>query len=95
MWARTFEQVNFVPTFVITPLTFLGGVFYSAQMLPPGLRALTLANPVFYLVDGVRYGLIGISDGSPLAGLAILLALAAGSLAGAYAMLASGYRLRG
>jgi ABC-2 type transport system permease protein len=95
IWATSFEQVNFFPTFVITPLTFLGGVFYSVQMLPPGLRALTLANPVFYMVDGVRYGLIGHSDAWPAAGLAILLGLAAAALAGAYAMLATGYRLRG
>ena len=95
IWAATFEQVNFFPTFVITPLTFLGGVFYSVRMLPPGLRTLTLANPVFYLVDGVRWGLVGISDASPLAGLAILVVLAAAALAGAYAMLATGYKLRG
>ncbi len=95
IWASSFEQVNFFPTFIITPLTFLGGVFYSVQMLSPTLRALTLANPVFYLVDGLRYGLLGISDAPPLAGLGILVVLAAGSLAGAYAMLASGYKLRG
>ncbi len=94
IWAASFEQVNFFPTFVVTPLTFLGGVFYSARMLPPGLQRLTMANPVFYLVDGVRYGFLGISDASPLWGLGILAILAAGSLAGAYAMLASGYKLR-
>jgi ABC-2 type transport system permease protein len=94
IWAATFEQVNFFPTFIITPLTFLGGVFYSVQMLPPGLRTLTLANPVFYMVDGVRYGLIGVSDAPPAAGLAILAALAAAALAGGYAMLATGYKLR-
>jgi len=95
IWAATFEQVNFFPTFVVTPLTFLGGVFYSAQMLPPGLRRLTMANPVFYLVDGVRYGFLGISDAAPGWGLGILAILAAGALSGAYLMLASGYKLRG
>lgn len=95
IWASSFEQVNFFPTFIITPLTFLGGVFYSARMLSPGLRWLTFANPVFYLVDGLRYGLLGISDAPPLAGLAILVALALVALGGAYAMLASGYKLRG
>jgi ABC-2 type transport system permease protein len=95
IWAGSFEQVNFFPTFVITPLTFLGGVFYSVKMLPPTLRGLTLANPVFYMVDGLRFGLLGVSDASPLVGLAILVGLAGASLAGAYAMLASGYRLRG
>lgn len=95
VWATSFEQVNFFPTFIITPLTFLGGVFYSAQMLPPALRAFTFVNPVFYMVDGVRYGMLGISDASPLAGVAILTVLCAVSLGGAYAMLRTGYRLRG
>ncbi len=95
IWAGTFEQVNFFPTFFITPLTFLGGVFYSAAMLPPGLRWITLANPVFYMVDGVRFGMLGISDASPWAGGLLLAGLAAASVAGAYAMLRSGYKLRG
>jgi ABC-2 type transport system permease protein len=95
VWATSFEQINFFPTFVITPLTFLGGVFYSVRMLPPGLRAATLANPVFYMVDGLRYGLLGVSDAPPAAGLLILLVLAAGAVGAAYAMLASGYKLRG
>jgi ABC-2 type transport system permease protein len=94
IWAASFEQVNFFPTFVITPLTFLGGVFYSVTMLPPSLRAFTQANPVFYMVDGLRYGVLGISDSPPLAGLAILVILAAAALGGGYAMLATGYKLR-
>ena len=95
VWASSFEQVNFFPTFVITPLTFLGGVFYSAHMLPPALRRFTLVNPVFYMVDGVRYGMLGFSDAHPAVGLALVAGLAAASLAGAYAMLRSGYKLRG
>jgi ABC-2 type transport system permease protein len=95
IWASTFEQVNFFPTFFITPLTFLGGVFYSVEMLPPALRRFTLANPIFYMVDGVRYGMLGISDAPPWAGAALLTALAAAAVGGAYAMLHSGYKLRG
>ncbi len=95
IWASTFEQVNFFPTFFITPLTFLGGVFYSIEMLPPALRRFTLANPVFYMVDGVRFGMLGISDAPPWAGAALLGALALASTGGAYAVLRSGYRLRG
>ena len=68
--------MNFFPTFFITPLTFLGGVFYSISALPPGLRRLTLANPIFYMVDGVRFGMLGFSDASPWAGMALLLSLA-------------------
>lgn len=95
VWATSFEQINFFPTFIITPLTFLGGVFYSARMLSPGLRRFTLLNPIFYLVDGVRHGMLGLSDGPPAAALAIALALCAASLGVSYAMLRSGYKLRG
>lgn len=95
IWATTFEQVNFLPTFFITPLTFLGGVFYSIEMLPVGLRRFTLANPIFYMVDGVRYGMLGISDASPWAGASLLAVLAGAALVVAYAVLRSGYRLRG
>ncbi len=95
VWASSFEQVNFFPTFVITPLTFLGGVFYSANSLPAGLRHFTLVNPVFYIVDGVRHGLLGISDAPPAVGLALVTLVCAAALAGAYGMLRSGYKLRG
>jgi ABC-2 type transport system permease protein len=95
IWASSFEQVNFVPTFLITPLTFLGGVFYSVEMLPPGLRRFTLANPIFYMVDGVRFGILGVSDRAPWTGAALLAALAGLAMAAAYALLRSGYKLRG
>ena len=58
-WAASFEQVNFLPTFVVTPLTFLGGVFYSASMAPPALRWLTRANPIYYLVEALRWSVLG------------------------------------
>lgn len=95
VWSEKFEHVNFVPTFVITPLTFLGGVFYSVEMLPPTVAALTRVNPVFYLVDLLRYGMIGASDASPAIGLAIVAGLCVVAGAGAYRMLATGYKLRG
>jgi ABC-2 type transport system permease protein len=95
IWASSFEQVNFFPTFFITPLTFLGGVFYSIEMLPAPFRAFTQVNPIFYMVDGVRFGMLGISDAPPAAGVALLVGLAAAAVAGAYAMLRSGYKLRG
>jgi ABC-2 type transport system permease protein len=94
IWASSFEQVNFFPTFFITPLTFLGGVFYSVEMLPPALRRVTLMNPIFYVVDGVRFGMLGFSDAEPWAGVALLTALAAAAVSGAYLMLRSGYKLR-
>jgi len=95
IWASSFEQVNFIPTFFITPLTFLGGVFYSVEMLPPGFRRFTLANPIFYMVDGLRFGMLGISDAHPWMGAALLAALAATAVGVAYALLRSGYELRG
>jgi ABC-2 type transport system permease protein len=94
-WAGSFEQVNFLPTFVVTPLTFLGGVFYSAAMAPPALRWLTRANPVYYLVESLRWSVLGRADAPPGAGFLVAGALAAGGLAAAYAVLRSGWRLRG
>jgi ABC-2 type transport system permease protein len=95
IWAQTFEQVNFFPTFFILPLTFLGGVFYSARALPPVLEPLTRSNPIFYMVDAVRYGMLGISDASPVTGGVLVALLALGALAMPYALLRSGWRLRG
>jgi len=68
IWAETFEQVNFFPTFFILPLTFLGGVFFSVRMLPPTLAAVARANPIFYLVDLLRHAMLGAADGSPWRG---------------------------
>jgi ABC-2 type transport system permease protein len=95
IWAQTFEQVNFFPTFFILPLTFLGGVFYSARALPPALEPFTRANPVFYMVDAVRFGMLGISDAPPAASMALVATLALGALLGPWLLLRSGWRLRG
>lgn len=95
IWASTFEQVNFFPTFVITPLTFLGGVFYSVDMLPPALRAFTAANPVYYLVDGVRFGVLGASAASPWLSVSLLAAVTFAAVGAALGVLRSGWRLRG
>jgi ABC-2 type transport system permease protein len=95
IWATSFEQVNFFPTFIITPLTFLGGVFYSAHMVPAALRRFTLANPVFYMVDAVRFGILGRAEAHPASGLVVLAVLAALAVGGAWALLRSGYKLRG
>ena len=59
IWSDKFEQLNLIPTFVITPLTFLGGVFYSARMLPEPWAAITKLNPILYMVEGLRYGVLG------------------------------------
>ena len=62
VYAKKFDDVAIVPTFILTPLTYLGGVFYSVRMLPDWAQAMTHANPVFYMVNAFRYGLLGSSD---------------------------------
>jgi ABC-2 type transport system permease protein len=62
VYANSFDDISIVPTFVLTPLTYLGGVFYSISMLPDFWRQLSLVNPVLYMVNAFRYGLLGVSD---------------------------------
>ncbi len=62
IYAKKFDDVAIVPTFILTPLTYLGGVFYSVRMLPDWAQTMTHANPVFYMVNAFRYGLLGSSD---------------------------------
>lgn len=62
VWAGSFEELQFVPMLVVTPLTFLGGAFYSIDMLPPAWRTVTLFNPVVYLISGFRWSFYGTSD---------------------------------
>ncbi len=62
LFARKFDDVAIVPTFILTPLTYLGGVFYSVTLLPDWAEAATYANPIFYMVNAFRYGLLGVSD---------------------------------
>jgi ABC-2 type transport system permease protein len=61
-YAKKFDDIAIVPTFILTPLTYLGGVFYSVKLLPPWAEALTHANPIFYMVNAFRYGLLGVTD---------------------------------
>ena len=62
IWAQGFEQLQFIPLLIITPLTFLGGTFYSIDMLPPFWRTVTLFNPLVYLINGFRWSFYGPSD---------------------------------
>ena len=62
IFAQKFDDVTIVPTFVLTPLTYLGGVFYSIQMLPELWQKVSLANPILYMVNAFRYGILGVSD---------------------------------
>ena len=62
LWAQGFEQLQFIPLLIVTPLTFLGGAFYSIHMLPPAWRTVTLFNPVVYLISGFRWSFYGTAD---------------------------------
>jgi ABC-2 type transport system permease protein len=62
IFAKSFDAISIVPTFVLTPLTYLGGVFYSIDQLPPFFRTLSLANPILYMVSAFRYGFLGFAD---------------------------------
>jgi ABC-2 type transport system permease protein len=94
VWAEKFEQINFFPTFVMLPLTFLGGVFYSIRQLPEPWHTVSLFNPMVYMVEGLRYGMLGSSVFSPLLGLGLLAAVALLATLVAYALLARGYKLK-
>ena len=62
VFAKSFDDISIVPNFILTPLTYLGGVFYSISMLPPFWQTLSMFNPVLYMVNGFRYGILGTSD---------------------------------
>jgi ABC-2 type transport system permease protein len=94
VWADKFDHLAAVTNFIIVPLTFLSGTFYSTDVLPEPLRTFSHYNPVFFLIDGFRFGFIGAHD-APLLGGAIASGLIALALCWAcWAMLKSGYRLR-
>lgn len=94
IWASSFEQVNFFPTFFITPLTFLGGVFYSVSVLPSPWHELSHLNPIFYLLNAVRYGFLGTSDVSVALSLAVTGALAAAVVGWSAWLFRTGHRLK-
>jgi ABC-2 type transport system permease protein len=72
VYAKRFDDISFIPTFVLTPLTYLGGVFYSINQLSPGWRSISLLNPVLNMVDTFRFGILGISDVSPWYGFGLV-----------------------
>jgi ABC-2 type transport system permease protein len=72
VYANSFDDITIVPTFILTPLTYLGGVFYSINMLPEFWQQVSLANPILYMVNAFRYGLLGVSDISMVAALGIV-----------------------
>nr|WP_315251916.1 ABC transporter permease [uncultured Duganella sp.] len=94
VWAEKFDQLAAFQNFLIVPLTFLAGVFYSVHSLPPVWQAVSHLNPFFYMIDGFRYGFFGQSDVNPLVSLAIVSAFLVVLAFLAIRLLRSGYRLR-
>jgi len=94
IWAKGFEQLQFIPMLVITPLTFLGGAFYSIDMLPEGWRTFSLFNPVVYLVSGFRWSFYGSADVHVSVSLAMTLAFFLLGLALVSTIFRTGYRLK-
>ena len=72
IFAKSFDDISIVPTFILTPLTYLGGVFYSIEMLPQFWQNISLFNPVLYMVNGFRMGMLGVSDASLLSAILII-----------------------
>jgi ABC-2 type transport system permease protein len=94
LWAKTFEQLNVLVVFFITPLSMVGGVFNTVAMLPPWLRWLAFGNPFFYFINGLRHAMLGFSEAPALIGVALTLGLAALFGAIVWRLYAIGWGLR-
>jgi ABC-2 type transport system permease protein len=94
IWANGFEKLQIIPLMIITPLTFLGGSFYSIKMLPPVWQKITLFNPVVYLINGFRWSFYGISDVSVPLSLSMTLVFLLLCLVAVYWIFRTGYRLK-
>jgi len=94
LWAQGFEQLQFIPMLIVTPLTFLGGAFYSINMLPPAWRTVTLFNPVVYLISGFRWSFYGTADVGVGVSLAMTLGFFLICLAVVGWIFKTGYRLK-
>ena len=94
LWSEKFDQMAAFQNFVIMPMTFLSGVFYSIHSLPPFWQTVSHFNPFFYMIDGFRYGFFGVSDVSPWLSLAIVGSALLGVSAVAVNMLRTGYKIR-
>ena len=94
VWAKNFEQLQIIPMLVITPLTFLGGAFYSVNALGEPWRTVTLFNPIVYLVSGFRWSFYSVSDVPVWTSAAVMVAIIAGCMAVIAWMFRTGYRLK-
>lgn len=94
LWAEHFEHLAIPTTFIITPLTFLGGLFNSVHMLPEKLQIFVYLNPFFYFIDGLRYSMIGVSDSNRVIGLALIFSLILILGAWVWYLFKIGYKIR-
>ncbi len=94
LFANSFDDISIIPNFILTPLTYLGGVFYSIQVLPSPWNIIAHFNPILYLMNGFRYGMLGISDVSPAIGLFIAVIVSASLAILCYILLKRGWGLR-
>ncbi|TSC85559.1 MAG: antibiotic transport system permease protein [Parcubacteria group bacterium Gr01-1014_8] len=94
IYAKTIDGINIVPTFFLTPLVYLGGIFYSVHSLPDWWQAITYANPLFYLINGFRYGFLGITDVSLYMSVSILVVLVAILIAANWYFIRTGLGLK-
>lgn len=95
LWAEKFDQMAAFQNFVIMPMTFLSGVFYSIHSLPPFWQTLSHMNPFFYMIDGFRYGFFGVSDVSPWLSFGLVLGALTAIASLALYLLKTGYKIRG
>ena len=94
VYAKSFDDISIVPTFILTPLTYLGGVFYSIDMLPEFWQKVSLLNPIVYMVNAFRYGFLGVSDVNVFLSLGIITSVAVGLYIFAYRLLKNGTGIR-
>lgn len=94
LWAEKFDQMSMVTNFIVTPLSFLSGTFYSITQLPEGFQAIAFINPFFYLIDGLRFAFLGISDGSILIGMVVVTVINGGLWVFAHGLVKRGYRIK-
>ena len=94
LWADKFDHMATATNFIIVPLSFLSGTFYSIDKLPDILKGVSEINPFFYIIDGFRYGFLGTSDGSIIFGLFYLIILCCISWFAAYILFKKGYKIK-
>ncbi len=94
VYARTFDDISIIPTFVLTPLTYLGGVFYSISLLPDFWQGVSKLNPIVYMVNAFRYGFLGVSDVGIVTSFSVLTVFVVALYAVAHYLVTKGIGLR-